>query len=293
MLDKRRFTTALAKYGVNPAARLAVRLGLARRSTAILETTGRKSGEPRRNPVTNGLEGGDTFWVVSEHGRRAAYVRNLEANPRVRVNVGGHWRAGTARLVPDDDPRARLRAIARNGLGPRLNTATVRLMGTDLLSVRIDLDTPPSEAPVASATTREALEDGLRAGLVAAILSGVPSTLYALAVGGRPLEASLAAGSMVLPRERRAGRLLAAAVPVHFTLSLGWAAVLAVSLPRRHTPLAGAAAGLTIAALDLGLAGRRFPCIQALPRLPQVADHVAFGVVTAVVVERRRRARGA
>lgn len=138
-MDKRRFTTALGKYVVNPLAKLALRLGLARRSTAILETTGRRSGQPRRTPVTNGLDG-DTFWIVAEHGRRAAYVRNIEANPRVRVAVGGRWRTGTARLVPDDDPQQRRRAIARAGIGTRINAATVGVMGTELLTVRVDLD---------------------------------------------------------------------------------------------------------------------------------------------------------
>ena len=41
----------------------------------------------------------------------------------------------------------------------------------------------------------------------------------------------------------------------------------------------GALAGLAIAALDLGLVGRRFPRIAALPLLPQLADHAAFGAI--------------
>ena len=36
--------------------------------------------------------------------------------------------------MPDDDPRARQRAMRT------LNSAVVRLMGTDLLTVRVDLD---------------------------------------------------------------------------------------------------------------------------------------------------------
>lgn len=132
-LDKRRFTTALGKYFVNPVVRAGVRGGLLR-SHAILETTGRRSGEPRRTPVGNGLDG-DTFWIVAEHGRRAAYVRNIEAHPCVRVMVGGRWRSGTARLLPEDDPRERQRKI-----GSRLNAAAVRALGTELLTVRIDLE---------------------------------------------------------------------------------------------------------------------------------------------------------
>ena len=132
-LDKRRITTALGKYLVNPVVRAGVRSGLLR-GHAILETTGRTSGEPRRTPVGNGLDG-DTFWIVAEHGRRAAYVRNIEADPHVRVMVGRRWRSGTAHLLPEDDPRERQRKI-----GSRLNAAAVRALGTELLSVRIDLD---------------------------------------------------------------------------------------------------------------------------------------------------------
>jgi len=63
---------------------LVVERGVAPPSRAILETTGRRSGVPRRTPVGNGLDG-DTFWIVAEHGRRAAYVRNLPAEPRVNA----------------------------------------------------------------------------------------------------------------------------------------------------------------------------------------------------------------
>ncbi len=60
----------------------------------------------------NGLDG-DTFWIVAEHGRSAAYVRNIEADPRVRIKVGRKWRTGTAVLLPQDDPRDRQRLIGR------------------------------------------------------------------------------------------------------------------------------------------------------------------------------------
>ena len=132
-LDKRRVTTALGKYLFNPLVRAAVERGLVR-GWAVLETTGRKSGQPRRTPVGNGLDG-DTFWIVAEHGRRANYVRNIEANPRVRVNVGGRWRTGVAHVLPDDDPRERQRRMPN-----RLNSAMVRVMASELLTVRVDLD---------------------------------------------------------------------------------------------------------------------------------------------------------
>jgi deazaflavin-dependent oxidoreductase (nitroreductase family) len=130
---KRRASTFVSTRVVNPLVRWLLERGLAGRSVALLETTGRRSGEARRTPVGNGLRG-DVFWIVTEHGRRAAYVRNIEANPRVRVRVGRRWYEGVAHLLPDDDPIERMRMLRRG-----LNDAVVRLMGTDHLTIRIDL----------------------------------------------------------------------------------------------------------------------------------------------------------
>jgi deazaflavin-dependent oxidoreductase (nitroreductase family) len=133
-VNKRRVSTFLSARLFNPLVKAAANAGLPPPGVAILETTGRKSGQPRRNPVGKALVG-DTLWIVAEHGRRAGYVRNISANPRVRVKLGRRWRTGTAHPMPDDDPRERQRRIPN-----RLNSASVRLMGTDLLTVRVDLD---------------------------------------------------------------------------------------------------------------------------------------------------------
>lgn len=133
------------------------------------------------------------------------------------------------------------------------------------------------------------IEDGLAAGAVAALLSGAPSTLHALATRTSPLEATLAAGTMLAPHSGRPAVLLLAAVPVHLALSFGWALLLAAVLPRRRTIAWGTLAGLGIAALDLGVVGRRFPRIRALALAPQVLDHVAYGATVGVVLSRRRR----
>lgn len=137
-MEKRQLSTAASRFGANPFVRALFRLGVPVPGTAILETVGRKSGRIRHTPVTNGLEG-DTFWIVAEHGRRAGYVRNIEANPRVRVRAGRSWRSGTAHLLPGDDPHERLARIGRRR-SARLNAGVVRLAGSDLLVVRIDLD---------------------------------------------------------------------------------------------------------------------------------------------------------
>jgi hypothetical protein len=135
------------------------------------------------------------------------------------------------------------------------------------------------------------LGDALAAGFAGAVLGGVPSTAYALATGRDPLEATVAAGTLLLPHERRPGRLLLAGAATHVAISLGWAAVLASTLPRRRTVVAGAAVGLAIAVLDLGVLGRRFPRLRALPLGPQLADHAAYGAVVGAVLARRRAHR--
>ena len=122
---KRQVVHRIQRLVVNPVGR--------QLPVTMLETTGRKSGQPRRTAV-GGSVVDNKFWMVSEHGEHSDYVHNIKANPAVRVRINGQWRNGTAHLLPDDDPRQRLRSL------PRLNSVGVRTMGTDLLTIRVDLD---------------------------------------------------------------------------------------------------------------------------------------------------------
>jgi hypothetical protein len=133
------------------------------------------------------------------------------------------------------------------------------------------------------------IRDAVLAGGVAAAASGIPSTAWTLARGGDVLAGARAAGALVLPLERDARLLLLAAVPVHLGLSIGWALVLQALIPRRHEPLYGTLGGLAIAAVDLGVIGRRLPAIRALDQPPQWLDHAAFGLTVGLVLRRRRR----
>lgn len=139
-----------------------------------------------------------------------------------------------------------------------------------------------------AARVTDDVRHGLRAGFVAALVSGAPSTACSIAARRDPLEATLAAGSMLLPRENRRGYLVAAAVPVHFALSAFWGVILAALLPRGRHLLAGSVAGLIIGLVDLLVVGRRFSRIRALPIVAQLADHVAFGTTVAAVLGRSR-----
>ena len=133
-MDKRRVSTFASAKLLNPLVRWAARAGLPLPGYVLLETTGRRSGQPRQVPVGKALEG-DTLWIVAEHGLRAAYVRNIQADPRVRVRMGRRWRHGTAQVLEDDDWRERQRRIPN-----RFNSAVVRAVGTEHVTVRVDLD---------------------------------------------------------------------------------------------------------------------------------------------------------
>lgn len=124
---KHRIVTTFQRLVANPVNR---RLPFQQ----LLETTGRKSGESRITPI-GGSRVGNEFWFVSEFGERSQYIRNIKADNRVRVRTGGRWYSGTAHLLSEDDARERLRSL------PRGNSALVRIMGNDLLTVRVDLDT--------------------------------------------------------------------------------------------------------------------------------------------------------
>ena len=84
---------------------------------------------------------GPSFWVVAAHGADSAYVKNLMAEPAVRVKVRRSWFSGRATVVPDDDPLARHHQIvAANGWVGRVDSVFFRATATTPVSVRVDLD---------------------------------------------------------------------------------------------------------------------------------------------------------
>jgi hypothetical protein len=105
------------------------------------------------------------------------------------------------------------------------------------------------------------------------------------------MEGGRAAGAMLLPHERRTAVLLAAAVPVHLAISIGWATVMATAVPRGHEPAWGVVGGMVVATLDLALIGRRIPSIRTLPQGRQWADHAAYGLSVGMVLRARRSRR--
>jgi deazaflavin-dependent oxidoreductase (nitroreductase family) len=145
----------LQRWTINPLMRLLMGIGVNPLGLAILETRGRMSGRPRRTPVGNGRTG-TTFWIIAEHGAHAGYVRNIQHDPRVRVRLRVGWRyrwvPGIAEILPNDDALARQRRIIRWHPLRALNAMNVRVLGTDLLTVRVQLLPAPTRAKASPAS---------------------------------------------------------------------------------------------------------------------------------------------
>ena len=130
-LRKFRRERAIGRYLFNPTVKAMSRLGLRTAMATELETTGRKSGQARRVPVSAQFDG-EGAWVISQHGTRSGWGRNIVDNPNIRIQHGNRWRSGVAAFRPDDDVVARGRKFG--ALGAKL----VKTLETTPVSVRID-----------------------------------------------------------------------------------------------------------------------------------------------------------
>jgi hypothetical protein len=134
----------------------------------------------------------------------------------------------------------------------------------------------------------------MEATLLAATFSGLPSTLHVL-VTQRSLrsaavyicDATRAVGTLVPPGRRGFRRGLL----VHIAISVLCGETLARTLPRDHSAAWGAGAGFAIGVINVGVIGKSYPAIQALPLVPQLADNVMFGTVFAVALNRGKDQR--
>lgn len=74
--------------------------------SALLRTTGRRSGKVRTSALVYVRDGGDYLLVASNGGsdRPPGWLYNIGAKPAVELQVGRNRLAGTARVVNADDP---------------------------------------------------------------------------------------------------------------------------------------------------------------------------------------------
>ncbi len=66
------------------------------RGFGVLSTTGRRTGKTRRKCV-RAIRRGDRVYLVAIGGPTAAWVKNLQANPQVRLRIRGETFEGAAR----------------------------------------------------------------------------------------------------------------------------------------------------------------------------------------------------
>ena len=116
---------------LNPAVAGLSKIGLRTAMATELETVGRKSGQLRRVPVSAQFDQNGA-WIISQHGTRSGWGRNIVDNPNVRVRQGNQWRVGVAKFRPDDDVTARGRKFGLVG------SKVAKVLETTPVSVRID-----------------------------------------------------------------------------------------------------------------------------------------------------------
>ncbi len=125
------------------------------------------------------------------------------------------------------------------------------------------------------------------AALLAGIIGGVPSTLFAVASGGNWLESINAVAAVANAENLSFGWRICVATAIHFTISFVWTTALMAFLPQRRALLWAPAAGAAIAVIDLLLlAPILFPAVAALSFWPQLADHVVWGAAVGAVLTR-------
>lgn len=95
----------------------------------LLTHTGRVTGRQRQVviEVVGGGRRDGSYVVCSGFGTRAAWYRNVLANPRVRVRVGNHEMPATAEPLGEDDGAAVMATYARRR--PKAAHKLCRFMG--------------------------------------------------------------------------------------------------------------------------------------------------------------------
>lgn len=86
-----------------------------------LTTTGRRTGRPHRIEIWYAAQG-DTLYLLAGGGRSSDWVRNLEADPAVVVELDGADRAARGRVLdgPGDEAEAeRARTLVHDKYAPR------------------------------------------------------------------------------------------------------------------------------------------------------------------------------
>jgi deazaflavin-dependent oxidoreductase (nitroreductase family) len=126
----------------------ATRLGISVWGSRVLEVRGRRSGEPRRNPV-NPLTLDGVRYLVAPRGT-TQWVRNLRAAGEGQLLLGGRRERFSASELADDEKEQVLRAYLRRwkwevgqffgGVGPDGPSEELRRIAPDHPVFRIETE---------------------------------------------------------------------------------------------------------------------------------------------------------
>ena len=111
MADRYQRPGWFTEHVFNPVVAGLTRAGISVWGSRVLEVPGRKSGEPRRNPV-NLLTVEGQRYLVAPRGH-ALWVRNLRASGRGRLLLGRRSEPFTATELGDDEKVPLLRAYLK------------------------------------------------------------------------------------------------------------------------------------------------------------------------------------
>ena len=100
-----------------------------------LTTTGRKSGQPREIRIWFAAVGDRVFMLAGDR-ENAHWVRNLQADPTVRVAIRKRTFEGVGRPVEGDEDEP----VARDAIAAKYGTKWLTRWLRESLPVRIDLE---------------------------------------------------------------------------------------------------------------------------------------------------------
>ncbi len=88
----------------------AVPAKLADEDYCYITTTGRVSGKPHEIEIWFGVDG-DTIYLLSGGGDQSDWVKNMRANPQVKVRIAKHNFTGHARFVLEAEEESQVRHL--------------------------------------------------------------------------------------------------------------------------------------------------------------------------------------
>ncbi len=103
-----------------------------------ITTTGRVTGRPHEIEIWFGTSGA-TIYMLSGGGTRSDWVKNIAANPEVRVRIGPSKFSGRGRIVTDDAEDAQARKLLLDKYSPSYS-GDLTDWGRTALPVAIDLE---------------------------------------------------------------------------------------------------------------------------------------------------------